>query len=216
MPPATGIISFIQKHVVVNQITTNNPEITEALVLFRLFYINFGLLVVLLSKERRVCSDVEHQGTRFRFKYVPKQIKFLLPGSTAQLVAPFMQRESFFLCHDGLPCLNSDINMVMLWRTETVAAATQAVHLKLWRLQKSSKSRSINDAGWSSLVARRAHNPKVVSSNLPPATISKSCFRIVLRNKRWANWCFRFIAQFAQFKSLAGYYSRVTSATFLR
>jgi hypothetical protein len=26
-------------------------------------------------------------------------------------------------------------------------------------------------AGWSSLVARRAHNPKVVSSNLTPATI---------------------------------------------
>ena len=46
-----------------------------------------------------------------------------------------------------------------------------------------------------------AHNPKVVSSNLTPATISKSCFRIVLRNKRRANWCFRFIAQFAQFKS---------------
>ena len=28
-------------------------------------------------------------------------------------------------------------------------------------------------AGWSSLVARRAHNPKVVSSNLTPATILK-------------------------------------------
>ena len=28
----------------------------------------------------------------------------------------------------------------------------------------------MNDAGWSSLVARRAHNPKVVSSNLTPAT----------------------------------------------
>ena len=28
-----------------------------------------------------------------------------------------------------------------------------------------------NHAGWSSLVARRAHNPKVVSSNLTPATI---------------------------------------------
>ena len=26
-------------------------------------------------------------------------------------------------------------------------------------------------AGWSSLVARRAHNPKVVSSNLTPATM---------------------------------------------
>ncbi len=30
------------------------------------------------------------------------------------------------------------------------------------------------DAGWSSLVARRAHNPKVGGSNPPPATkISK-------------------------------------------
>ncbi|MCU1340109.1 MAG: hypothetical protein JWO19_5690 [Bryobacterales bacterium] len=28
-----------------------------------------------------------------------------------------------------------------------------------------------HEAGWSSLVARRAHNPKVVSSNLTPATI---------------------------------------------
>jgi hypothetical protein len=28
------------------------------------------------------------------------------------------------------------------------------------------------NAGWSSLVARRAHNPKVVSSNLTPATNS--------------------------------------------
>ena len=38
------------------------------------------------------------------------------------------------------------------------------------RLQKGGKSRNINGAGWSSLVARRAHNPKVVSSNLTPAT----------------------------------------------
>ena len=28
----------------------------------------------------------------------------------------------------------------------------------------------ITDAGWSSLVARRAHNPKVVGSNPAPAT----------------------------------------------
>ena len=28
----------------------------------------------------------------------------------------------------------------------------------------------MSDAGWSSLVARRAHNPKVASSNLAPAT----------------------------------------------
>src|SRR4051794_18045140 len=29
-------------------------------------------------------------------------------------------------------------------------------------------------AGWSSLVARRAHNPKVASSNLAPATVFKA------------------------------------------
>src|ERR1019366_10559327 len=28
----------------------------------------------------------------------------------------------------------------------------------------------VHNAGWSSLVARRAHNPKVASSNLAPAT----------------------------------------------
>ncbi len=37
-------------------------------------------------------------------------------------------------------------------------------------LQKSGKSSSIYGAGWSSLVARRAHNPKVVGSNPTPAT----------------------------------------------
>src|ERR1700686_2965284 len=43
-------------------------------------------------------------------------------------------------------------------------------HLMWVRLQKSSKSHSIHDAGWSSLVARRAHNPEVVGSNPTPAT----------------------------------------------
>ena len=31
----------------------------------------------------------------------------------------------------------------------------------------------ISDAGWSSLVARRAHNPKAVGSNPAPATNNK-------------------------------------------
>ncbi len=34
----------------------------------------------------------------------------------------------------------------------------------------------INDAGWSSLEARRAHNPKVIGSNPVPATKRKSYF----------------------------------------
>ena len=36
----------------------------------------------------------------------------------------------------------------------------------LWYYNKALK----NTAGWSSLVARRAHNPKVVGSNPAPAT----------------------------------------------
>ncbi len=36
---------------------------------------------------------------------------------------------------------------------------------------------TFSDAGWSSLVARRAHNPKVVGSNPAPATtFPESCF----------------------------------------
>ena len=35
------------------------------------------------------------------------------------------------------------------------------------------------NAGWSSSVARRAHNPKVVSSNLAPATKMKRTFKQV-------------------------------------
>ena len=36
------------------------------------------------------------------------------------------------------------------------------------------KSCTVSDAGWSSLVARRAHNPKVVGSNPAPATTFKA------------------------------------------
>ena len=43
------------------------------------------------------------------------------------------------------------------------------------------------DAGWSSPVARRAHNPKVVSSNLAPATNVKkgSVLQSALPFFRW-------------------------------
>ena len=36
------------------------------------------------------------------------------------------------------------------------------------------KTCNVSDAGWSSLVARRAHNPKVVGSNPAPATTFKA------------------------------------------
>ena len=38
-----------------------------------------------------------------------------------------------------------------------------------------------SDAGWSSLVARRAHNPKVVGSNPAPAT--NSTFKLLISFK---------------------------------
>jgi hypothetical protein len=43
-------------------------------------------------------------------------------------------------------------------------------HLTRVRLQKNGKTRTIFIAGWSSLVARRAHNPEVAGSNPAPAT----------------------------------------------
>ena len=44
-------------------------------------------------------------------------------------------------------------------------------------------------AGWSSLVARRAHNPKVVGSNPAPATINLQSDQ----RKRWSDFSFNFI-----------------------
>ena len=38
-------------------------------------------------------------------------------------------------------------------------------------------SMTISDAGWSSQVARRAHNPKVAGSNPVPATTATADFR---------------------------------------
>ena len=53
-------------------------------------------------------------------------------------------------------------------------------------------------------VRSSTHNPKVVSSNLTPATISKTCLSTGLRNQRRANWHSRFVAQFAQRVSPTG------------
>src|SRR5712692_7012625 len=45
------------------------------------------------------------------------------------------------------------------------------VAAKIRQFDATSRIRDSHEAGWSSLVARRAHNPKVVSSNLTPATM---------------------------------------------
>jgi hypothetical protein len=52
--------------------------------------------------------------------------------------------------------------------------------------------KTLNSAGWSSLVARRAHNPEVVGSNPTPATsktagqrlVPLTCF-VFLRAEKW-------------------------------
>ena len=43
------------------------------------------------------------------------------------------------------------------------------------------------DAGWSSLVARRAHNPKVVGSNPAPATNSHRSFHNAAKHEPLKN-----------------------------
>ena len=44
--------------------------------------------------------------------------------------------------------------------------------------QREGKNKKENIAGWSSSVARRAHNPKVVGSNPAPATITCHLFNL--------------------------------------
>jgi hypothetical protein len=62
-------------------------------------------------------------------------------------------------------------NLLQLFIYRRLGRCRRPKRPKRLELRKCSKWRSINDAGWSSLVARRAHNPKVVSSNLTPATM---------------------------------------------
>src|SRR5215470_7551620 len=57
------------------------------------------------------------------------------------------------------------------WR---LFAGDDRARLILQRFDANACVRYSDSAGWSSLVARRAHNPKVVSSNLTPATNSGS------------------------------------------
>lgn len=52
------------------------------------------------------------------------------------------------------------------------ALVTVAAILVLWLGMARGRMSSADDAGWGSLVARQAHNLKVGSSNLPPATKS--------------------------------------------
>ena len=58
---------------------------------------------------------------------------------------------------------------------EILAAARQASERRLTLLPSLLHS-SVHAAGWSSQVARRAHNPKVAGSNPAPA-IRKPCIR---------------------------------------
>ena len=50
------------------------------------------------------------------------------------------------------------------------------------------------DAGWSSLAARRAHNPKVVGSNPAPAT---NCLQVRYDPAVCGVLCFRWVGEVA-------------------
>ena len=92
----------------------------------------------------------------------------------------------------------------------------------LWRLlylTVAFRSRAIPDsllrtsgtysAGWSSLVARRAHNPEVVGSNPAPATIHSTpffrtaFFLLMLRGSKTTNLAFRRFLSWTKVHSIA-------------
>ena len=70
-----------------------------------------------------------------------------------------------------------------------------------------------SDAGWSSLVARRAHNPKVVGSNPAPATSLKTVERTCPSAVFFARDLGSYIAEFSR---LGGYAWRILKKTVTR
>ena len=73
------------------------------------------------------------------------------------------------------------LNQVLTWlcRKKTNFRHIKSLHSRGWSVLCTA-----SDAGWSSLVARRAHNPKVVGSNPAPATNSSDCFGSESRSHR--------------------------------
>ena len=54
------------------------------------------------------------------------------------------------------------------------------------------------DAGWSSLVARRAHNPKVVGSNPAPATTLQLNVGLMLLSRQDERLAYAILAQLVE------------------
>ncbi len=54
------------------------------------------------------------------------------------------------------------------------------------------------DAGWSSLVARRAHNPKVVGSNPAPATTLQLNVGLMLLSRKDERLAYAILAQLVE------------------
>ena len=54
------------------------------------------------------------------------------------------------------------------------------------------------DAGWSSLVARRAHNPKVVGSNPAPATTLQLNVDLMLLSRKDERLAYAILAQLVE------------------
>ena len=79
----------------------------------------------------------------------------------------------------GIISVNSHI--IILEQRKTVSQRPNNMHKFFSYLTNEKKStivENVNSAGWSSLEARRAHNPKVVGSNPAPAIFSKPLMQI--------------------------------------
>ena len=61
-------------------------------------------------------------------------------------------------------------------QTVNLLQIASVVRIHLHPFAKIKRNEKYNIAGWSSLEARRAHNPKVVGSNPAPATRRKDIF----------------------------------------
>ena len=96
----------------------------------------------------------------------------------------------FYELGQNIPKLNDIKNMNIIWHTyQYITWKKEHSNIDFYDYYLPKKKELI--AGWSSLVARRAHNPKVGGSNPSPATTEKT--RISTRGPlKWGLFCFTF------------------------
>ena len=103
-------------------------------------------------------------------------------GRVSYLVEQGVSRDIIkaWIGHGSDAMIENYLHLRTSYRAAALANVSPCSRITRWscqarrviRLRKVCNSCRILFAGWSSLVARRAHNPKVVSSNLTPATNS--------------------------------------------